>query len=121
MYTYKAVVGRVIDGDTLKLSILVGFNVIVKDTVRLYGINTPETRGKERPDGLAVKEHVKTLIEHKTVTIKTFQDKKGKYGRYLAVVFIDGENLNASLIDTDRAEEEYYGNKIEDVRDVTCD
>ena len=58
MYTYHAEVLRVVDGDTVDVLIDVGFSTFRKERVRLYGINTPETRTKdleEKARGLADK------------------------------------------------------------------
>jgi len=62
-FIYNAEVLRVVDGDTFELKIDLGFKIVHENTFRLYGVNTPETRGKERPQGLKVKEYVKNLIE----------------------------------------------------------
>ena len=47
MYVYNAKLVRVIDGDTIDAVIDLGFDVWVKKRVRLYGINTPETRTRD--------------------------------------------------------------------------
>jgi len=44
VYKYNAKLIRVIDGDTIDALIDLGFNVWVKKRIRLYGINTPESR-----------------------------------------------------------------------------
>ena len=85
-YKYDATILRVIDGDTFVFEIDLGFSIKVKDTLRLYGVNTPEKRGKEKLKGLAVKEYVQSLIEGKTFEIDVY--KKGKFGRYIADVYL---------------------------------
>ena len=48
VYTYKIVeVVKIIDGDTIDIIIDLGFHVSIKKRVRLYGINTPETRTRD--------------------------------------------------------------------------
>jgi len=98
MYEYKAKITRVVDGDTFDFVIDLGFGITYKDRLRLYGVDTPEVRGLEKPEGLAVKEQVKKLIEDKEVTL--FSHKwKGKYGRYIASVSFtreDGSTKNLS-------------------------
>ena len=47
LYYYNAVVDRVVDGDTLDMTIDLGYNIWIKERVRLYGLNTPETRTKD--------------------------------------------------------------------------
>ncbi|GAG20500.1 unnamed protein product, partial [marine sediment metagenome] len=45
MYTYRAKLDRVVDGDTVDLFVDLGFNICIKDRFRLLGIDTPELRG----------------------------------------------------------------------------
>ena len=47
MYTYKATLDRVIDGDTIDVNIDLGFDISVKKRVRFLGIKTPESRTRE--------------------------------------------------------------------------
>jgi micrococcal nuclease len=60
--------------------------------IRLARVNTAEIKGKEREDGLKVRDIVASLILNKEVTIKTIKDKKEKYGRYLAEIEFEDEN-----------------------------
>jgi len=85
MYEYKAIITRVVDGDTYDFEIDLGFGIKYNSRLRLYGIDTPEVRGLERPEGLAVKEQVIKLIEGKEVHLRT-RKWQGKYGRYIADV-----------------------------------
>ena len=99
MYEYNAEVLRVVDGDTIDVLIDVGFSTFKKERVRLYGINTPETRTRdleEKQKGLAAKDRLEELIkacENKCV-IKTQLDKKGKYGRILGVIHSPNKRKN---------------------------
>lgn len=113
MFEYSAKVLEVIDGDTIDVSIDLGFNVLHTIRVRLYGINTPETRTKnkeEKQRGQKAKERLKELIEGKIVTIKTQKDDTEKFGRYLGIVFLDNSNINQTLISEGHAIE-YFGGK----------
>jgi micrococcal nuclease len=88
MYQYKAKLVKVVDGDTIDAVIDCGFNTFKKERIRLYGINTPECRTrdkKEKEKGLAAKARLKELIKEgkNEFKIKTFVDKKGKFGRLL--------------------------------------
>ena len=48
MYEYRIhEVDRVVDGDTIDVTVDLGFDILYKTRVRLYGINTPETRTKD--------------------------------------------------------------------------
>jgi micrococcal nuclease len=94
----KAIVTRVVDGDT----IVVMLNG-AKTKVRLQGVNTPEKDGpytKAQPMNQTATRRTKELAENKTVTLVS--DRKGetdKYGRLLAYVILpDGRALNEILI-----------------------
>ena len=65
MYEYKAVVDRVVDGDTIDVTIDLGFSVWKKMRVRMEGINTPESRTRdleEKKRGLAAKDRLKEIL-----------------------------------------------------------
>jgi len=102
MYKYNAELIRVIDGDTIVVYVDLGFNVKMKMTVRLYGINAPESRTRdleEKKKGLATKRYVKIMLSKATnIQIHSIKDKKGKFGRYLAEVIYDNVNLNKQLV-----------------------
>lgn len=104
LYTYKAKVLSIYDGDSLRLDIDLGFKVVMHNQrVRLLGIDAPEVRGDERDQGLITRDHLRELLQDKEVIIKTFKDKYGKYGRWLVDVFLPSEdgllNINRHLID----------------------
>jgi micrococcal nuclease len=101
LYHYRANVTKVYDGDTITADIDLGFGIILTDQkIRLIGIDTPELRGEEREEGLRVRDNVREMILKKKVTVKTEKDKSGKYGRWLAEIYIDGktESLNQILL-----------------------
>ncbi len=50
MYEYKAKVTRVVDGDTVDALIDCGFSVFRKERIRLYGINAPESRTRDKEE-----------------------------------------------------------------------
>lgn len=86
MYEYKAKVERVVDGNTLKLVIDLGFNITIRETVRLLGVDAFDTKGNERHLGLAAKEFMKELLEGKEVIVETRKDDS--FGWRLAKVWI---------------------------------
>ena len=99
MYEYRAFVKKVYDGDTITADIDLGFGITMKNQkIRLLNVNAPEVRGKERPQGLHTKQVVSDFILGKDIKIKTHKDKKGKYGRWLAEVWIDDTCINTWLI-----------------------
>ena len=91
MYEYKARVVKVIDGDTVDVDIDLGFGIWIKDErVRIMGIDTPESRTRDKVEkkfGLAAKERLKQLLGKDTVlktqVNKNGEDMKGKFGRIL--------------------------------------
>ena len=101
LYTYRAEVVRVIDGDTIVINLDLGLSIWSKNlTVRLYGINSPEIRGAERPEGLKSKEWlVKTLSTTPTIIVKTYKDKNDKYGRLLADIYIGDRYINDEIVE----------------------
>lgn len=118
-FWYGASVLKVIDGDTLDLSIDLGFKIHHEIRVRLYGVNTPESRTKnleEKALGLKAKDFTKDwLTNHKWVFVNTIPDKNDKYGRVLANIFSSEDIfnpatacLNKDIIQSGYARE-YYG------------
>lgn len=96
MYTYKAIVQRIVDGDTIIVDIDLGFGVWLREqSVRLSKINAPEIRGATREAGLVAKDFLSKLILNKRVQIRTEKDDD-KYGRWLATVLIEEDQ---NLID----------------------
>jgi micrococcal nuclease len=115
VYLYNAEVIKVVDGDTFKINIDLGFEVqIGPKSVRLYGVNTPESRTKnleEKKMGLAAKEFTDQWIKkaNNKVKIETILDKNEKYGRILARVWNEaGECLNTEIVKAGLARE-YFG------------
>ena len=97
--SYKAIVRSVYDGDTIRMDIHLGFGIWMRgedrkgEAIRIYGINTPEVRGESREEGLKVRDYVRQLLPKDShITIKT-NLKRGKFGRILADVLINGELL----------------------------
>lgn len=92
-YWYSAKILKVIDGDTVDVLIDLGFNIHHKARVRLYGVNTPESRTKdlaEKSLGLKAKEFTADWTNrHQQVFIKTIAGKDDKYGRILAQIYSD--------------------------------
>ena len=101
---------NVYDGDTVKVVFPV-LSKLFKFNCRIVGVDTPEirTRNKvEKEYGLLVRDKLREKILNKDIQIKTIKDKKGKYGRYLGIIFLDGENINEWLIENGFAEKALY-------------
>ena len=97
MYTYKAVIIDVIDGDTVKVDIDLGFGIWLRDqSIRLAKINAPELKGDTLNAAQESKEFLKKLFLNKRIQIKTEKDSKEKYGRWLATILLEEDK---NLID----------------------
>lgn len=118
-FWYGATVLGVVDGDTVDLMVDLGFKVHHKIRVRLYGVNTPESRTKdlkEKELGLKAKAFTKDWLDkHQWVYINTIPDKNDKYGRILAKIYSseDINNPSTACLNTDIIQSgyarEYYG------------
>ena len=113
---YSAEVTRVVDGDTVDAFVDLGFDMHSKQRVRLYGINTPECRTRDKVEkkaGLAAKARLKEMLkENKNkCVIKTRLDKKGKFGRVLGVLYVNDKDLNKSLVNEGHAEVYHGGSR----------
>ena len=103
MYEYKATVHRIIDGDTVDVTIDLGFEMTTKQRIRLYGINTPETRTRDLEEKRRVKASKARLLElintgDRQIILQTL--KRGKYGRILGKLLHPEtrENYNRTLL-----------------------
>jgi len=103
MYEYNCKVTRVVDGDTIDVILDLGFSILHKCRVRLYGIDTPESRTRDKDEKargkLAAKFLKDSIDKGKTVVLQSkLKDSKGKYGRVLGSVIVDDVDLNEKMI-----------------------
>ena len=92
-----------IDGDTVDVDIDLGFGVwLKKERVRIMGIDTPESRTRDKVEkkfGLASKARLKSLLGKdpvlKTQVSKKGEDMKGKFGRILGDFTVYDSNVDA--------------------------
>lgn len=99
MYEYKVKVIEVIDGDTIDVSIDLGFDIFTNKRIRLAGIDCPESRTTdlhEKRLGTEAKEYLKHLVGNASnVVVKTLAtDTYEKYGRVLGQVYIDSSTIS---------------------------
>ena len=100
MYEYRIKkIINVVDGDTIDVDIDLGFSVSFSQRVRLAGIDTPESRTKDKIEkslGLESKEYLKSkLKDAKQIVIKTEKpDSSEKYGRILGWLYVDGNTIS---------------------------
>ena len=119
MYEYSCTVEKVVDGDTIDVILDLGFDILYKSRVRLYGIDTPESRTRnkdEKARGKMAGAFLKEAIEsgEKVVIQTKLKDSKGKYGRVLGEVVVDDININKLMIQCHLAVA-YHGQSKEDV------
>lgn len=110
MYQYEVDVLRVVDGDTIDVMVDLGFDIKTKKRVRLYGINAPETRTRDRDEkvrGYESKEFLINFLKNKQEIILNSLDI-GKYGRVVGEIIVDGINANKLLVSEGHAIEVDY-------------
>ena len=93
MYTYKAKLDRVVDGDTVDAYIDLGFDISVHKRIRLAGIDSPESRTRdleEKARGLASKDRLIDLLKDGKFILES--KEVGKYGRVLGTLFVEKTN-----------------------------
>ena len=107
LYHYKALITSVVDGDTATADIDLGWSVIVKSQrLRLIGINAPEMKLPDNTSAIAARDYLSSLILNKEVLIATHKDRKEKYGRFLAEIWLqegDEKSVNQMMLDSKNA------------------
>jgi len=109
LYRYSANVTSVYDADTCTVDIDLGLGIWMrKQKLRFFGINAPEMRGPERPKGILARDFCRQLIDKKRIIIQTLDDGKGKYGRLLAILWLEYPenewiNINELLVEQGHA------------------
>jgi len=99
LYTYRALVTTVYDGDTLTADIDLGFSVIMRgQSVRLARINAPEVRGSSLEAGIKSRDALRSRVLGKSIILKTIKDSREKYGRWLGEIWIEGACINDWLL-----------------------
>jgi|TARA_R100000149_G_C5823076_1_gene101609 micrococcal nuclease len=119
MYEYKCEVTRVVDGDTCDCILDLGFSILHKCRVRLYGIDTPESRTRdldEKARGKLASKFLKESIDGgKEIVLRSqLKDSKGKYGRVLGSIIVDGLDINKAMVAQNLAVK-YFGQSKDDV------
>lgn len=104
MYEYRCNVVKIIDGDTVDVDIDLGFGVWMrKQRIRMYGIDTPESRTRdleEKKYGLAAKDFLTGLLDDEGgIVLKTHKDGKGKFGRILGELWRTTNYADQSIND----------------------
>ena len=100
-YLRKATLEKVVDGDTFVCIIDLGLRIYKKATIRILGINCPETKGLTRQAGLSAKAFTKEwFAKNPEFNVRTVNSgKEDKYGRLLAeVISLTESNLASELL-----------------------
>ena len=116
MFEYNAEVLRVVDGDTLDARIDLGFDVHVNKRIRLMGIDTWESRTRDKVEkvkGLAAKARLKELLKEDKNKFKLISHGTGKFGRVLGDIEISVGNVCDILVEEGHAYSYFGGNKEE--------
>ena len=119
MHGYKVNVLRVGDGDTVDVDIDLGFGVwLRKQRIRMYGVDTPESRTYDKEEKIYGKAATAFLVKWTNsgdLVLKTFKDGKGKYGRILGELWYGNtHNINQLLVDNHHAVA-YHGQSKEEI------
>ena len=125
MYEYKCKILRVVDGDTVDVDIDLGFGVWMhKERVRMMGIDTPESRTRDKVEkafGLASKDRLKELLPIGSIQVlkteidRSGEDKKGKFGRILGDFLVDDDRRCTDILVEEGHAVAYFGGSKDEV------
>ena len=131
MYEYKCKILRVVDGDTVDIDIDLGFGMWMhRERVRMMGIDTPESRTRDKVEkkfGLASKARLKELMPVgsmqilKTEIDRSGEDSRGKFGRILGDFFVNqnGDKSRATeILINEGYAVAYHGQSKDDVKEA---
>mgnify|MGYP000146113953 CR=1 FL=1 len=121
-FVVKALILRVVDGDTMEVRVDALFGIQKLETIRLMGIDTPEIHSRSAPERIKAheaKDWLKERVEGKQVWLRTWKEKE-KFGRYLADIFFEDpaeseiplESVNNEMIELGLGKP-YFGGKKE--------
>ena len=121
MYEYRCEVVKIIDGDTIRVDVDLGFGIWSRnETVRLYGIDTPESRTRdleEKKYGLADKQFLTNMLDD-SGGIKLKSHGKGKFGRILGELWrttnYADKSINEYMVEKHHAAP-YHGQSKQDI------
>lgn len=123
MYEYRVKVLKIVDGDTVDVDIDLGFGIWLRgERVRIMGIDTPESRTRDKVEklfGLAAKSRLKELLGKdailRTQVDKDGGDSKGKFGRILGD-FACGDTTVTNIMINEGHCVPYFGGSKEEVQ-----
>jgi len=124
MYEYRVKILKVVDGDTVDVDIDLGFGIVLTDErVRIMGIDTPESRTRDKVEkkfGLASKARLKSLLGKtgilKTQINKKGEDMKGKFGRILGDFVVEDNRMVTDILVEEGHAVAYFGGSKEEIQ-----
>ena len=123
MYEYRCTVVKIVDGDTVDVDIDLGFGIWMRnERIRLLGIDTPESRTRDKEEkkyGLAAKKYLTEMLNDEGgIVLKTKKDVEGKFGRILGELWrttdYADKSINQYLVDEHHAVQ-YYGQSKDEI------
>ena len=124
MYTYNAKVIRIVDGDSIRMDVDLGFGVHLLGNsgrgmdIRLFGIDCPEARGRAK----AQKAHgilAKTFVQEHLKVGETYEittRERGKFGRYLATICLSKRRTINDLLVKSLLAVPYHGQNKKEIQ-----
>ena len=108
---FHVTITKIVDGDTVDVDIDLGFSTVLKkQRVRLMGIDTPESRTRDKVEklfGKASKAHLKHLLSEGDITLVSHD--KGKFGRILGELFVSHVDSDEDLMDEKGGHQTFEG------------
>lgn len=105
MYTYRAIITNVIDGDTYDVDIDLGFHIHIHERIRVLDLDTPECRGKEKELGNICKQYAEKKFLNQEIILQSKEEiqepKTDSFGRWLCRIFLNSNKINIANIFTD--------------------
>lgn len=92
LYHYRATLLRVVDGDTIDVSLDMGFNTWCSQRLRLLDVDTPE---RSEPGWAEATSFTASSLLAGSIVVNTV--KRDSFGRWLAKVWVDGVLLNDAI------------------------
>ncbi len=123
MYEYKVANIEVVDGDTVDVDIDLGFGIWMRNQrIRLYGIDAPESRTKDKIEkafGLAAKKRLEEILSMSDdIVLRSVKDIRGKFGRILGdFVVYDLAGTSGDLLCAEGYAVRYLGQSKKEIQD----
>ena len=120
MFEYNGKVKKVVDGDTIDAYIDLGFDVWITKRIRFMGIDTPESRTRDKVEkrfGKGAKHRLVSMLEQNDNKFTVKSHGTGKFGRVLGELFFGDLNIYEQMIKEGHAVA-YFGGSKQEVKDA---